>query len=49
VAFGANPTATTSSAYLAANTPYYFECDPSDKVAVIQNAAGGNLFVTKLG
>ena len=37
VAFGANPTATTSSARLAANQTEYFGVVPGQKVSVITN------------
>lgn len=37
VAFGSNPTATTSKARLAANQTEYFAVRPGDKVAVISN------------
>ena len=46
IAFGANPTATATSMLLPAKVPEYFICGPTDKVAVIQDAAGGNLSVT---
>jgi hypothetical protein len=48
VAFGASPTATTANFYLPANTPMAITCSPTDKVAVIQNAAGGYLFAAPL-
>jgi hypothetical protein len=32
--------------FLPAKVPEYFICSPTDKVAVIQDAAGGNLSVT---
>jgi len=35
---GANPSATTSSARLAANQTEYFSVDPGDKIAVISNS-----------
>jgi hypothetical protein len=46
IAFSANPTATASSMFLPAKTPEYFICSPTDKVAAIQDAAGGNLSIT---
>ena len=46
IAFGANPTATANSMLLPAKLPEYFICSPTDKVAVIQDVAGGNLSVT---
>ena len=45
IAFGANPTATASSMFLPAKVPEYFVCNPADKVAVIQDAAGGSLSI----
>ena len=46
IAFGANPTATATSMLLPAKVPEYFICGPTDKVAAIQDAAGGNLGIT---
>jgi len=43
-----NITATTSDAYLPANIPEYFTCSPGQKVAFIQNAAGGSAYVTEM-
>lgn len=37
IAFGASPTATTSTARMAANTTEYFSVTPATKVAVITN------------
>lgn len=37
VEFGSNPTATTNSFRLAANTTAYFEVSPGDKMAYITN------------
>lgn len=48
IALGASPTATTSSPYLPANTPWFIEVAPGQKVAAIQNAAGGTLHVTEM-
>lgn len=48
VAFGAAPTATTSDMYLAANREENFVVTPGQKVAVIQNAAAGMLYVTEM-
>lgn len=48
IALGANPTATASSIYLPANVPWFIEVAPGQKVAVIQNAAAGTLFVTEM-
>jgi hypothetical protein len=46
IAFGANPTATATSMFLPAKVPEYFICSPTDKAAVIQDTAGGNLSIT---
>ena len=46
IAFGANPTATANSMLLPAKVPEFFICSTTDKVAAIQDAAGGNLSVT---
>jgi len=45
-----NPTATatTSDPYLPANTPWYIFVAPGQKIAAIQNAAGGVLHVTEM-
>ncbi len=37
IEFGSNPTATSNSRRMAANTTEYFEVTPGDKVAVITN------------
>lgn len=47
VAFGSNPTATTSSMYLPANTPEYFGVTGGHKVAVIRTSADGVLHITE--
>jgi hypothetical protein len=46
IAFGANPTAMATSMFLPAKVPEYFICSPTDKAAVIQDTAGGNLSIT---
>jgi hypothetical protein len=46
IAFGPNPTATATSMFLPAKVPEYFICSPTDKAAVIQDTAGGNLSIT---
>lgn len=38
IAFGASPTATSSTARLAANATEYFRVEPGHKVAVISNS-----------
>lgn len=37
ILIGANPTATTSSARMAADTTEYFSVNPGDKISVISN------------
>jgi hypothetical protein len=51
VAFGSNPVAVASGAssiYLPAFTPEYFWVNKGEKVAVIQDAASGNLNIGEL-
>ena len=51
VAFGANPVAVASGAtsiYLPAFTPEYFWVNRGERVAVIQDAASGNLNIAEL-
>lgn len=45
VAFGSNPTATTSSIYLPAKVPQVFGIQPGQKVAAI--GTSGKLYVTE--
>jgi hypothetical protein len=45
IAIGANPTATSSTGYLAANVPVFYVVDPTSYVAALQVSAGGTLFV----
>jgi hypothetical protein len=47
IAIGADPTATTTSTFLPAGVPEYFEIREGQKVAVIQSTGPGNLFVTE--
>jgi len=49
VAIGSSPTATTSSAYLPADSPEYFTCNPGEKVSAVQLSAAGTLHVTEIG
>lgn len=49
VALGANPTATTSSAYLPAGIVEYVSITPGHKVAALQVSSGGNLYITQAG
>jgi hypothetical protein len=46
VEFGSNPTASTSSMLLPANTPEYFACRPTDKLAVAGDGTDGALYLT---
>ena len=48
IAFGSNPTATSSSQYIPANVPIAFGVDPSTILAVLQVSSGGTLYVTQL-
>lgn len=48
VAFGTNPTATTSSTRIIANQPEYFAAKAGDKVAVLRVSADGSLSVTEM-
>jgi hypothetical protein len=45
--FGTNPTATTAGHYLAGGIPEYFKVPVGGKVAVIQAASGGNLYLSQ--
>lgn len=47
IKFGSDPTASSSEAYLPAETAEYFAINPGDKVAVIQSASSGTLYVTE--
>lgn len=46
VAFGNNPTATSSSALLVGGIPEYVKVTPGERLAVIQDTSGGTLNVT---
>ena len=48
VKVGAAPTATTSDPYLPADTPWFIEVAPGQKVAAIQTTAAGVLHVTEM-
>jgi hypothetical protein len=51
IAFGSNPVAVasgSSSIYLPAFTPEYFWVNRGEKIAVIQDAASGNLNIAEL-
>ena len=45
VAFGSNPTATTSSTYLAANNEEIFKIDGGMKIAAIVASSTANLYI----
>lgn len=47
IVFAANPTAMANDCLLPANLPEYFMCNPTDLLAVIQDAAGGSLYITQ--
>lgn len=44
---GSNPTAVATSALLPANTVEFTEITPGDKIAVIQESAGGKLSISE--
>jgi hypothetical protein len=46
VAFGADPIATPTDLYLAAQCPEYFVVTPGTKVAALQASLAGNLYIT---
>ena len=51
IAFGTNPTAASASAssiYIPAFTPEYFWVARGERLAVVQDAAGGNLNIAEL-
>ena len=48
VAFGVSPTATTASTYIAANTPYLFRVNGSDKCAAITGTGTASVYITEL-
>jgi len=48
VAFGASPTAATTSTYIAANTPYLFRVNGSDKCAAITGTGTATVYITEL-
>jgi|694.fasta_scaffold57624_7 hypothetical protein len=47
ISTGANPTATTSSAYLPAGTVEYIRVNPQDKISAVRRSADGTLYVTE--
>ena len=48
IAFGSNPTATTSSTYLAANNDEVFKIDGGMKIAAIVATGTANLYIDEL-
>lgn len=48
IAIGTSPTADTDDMPIAADQPEYFKVNPSDKVSAVQQASGGNLYVTEM-
>lgn len=48
IEIGPDPTATTASAYLAANEAEHFTVHPSEKVAALEAATGGIVYVTEM-
>jgi hypothetical protein len=45
---GSNPTSTTSNMPLAPYVPEYFAVSSGQKIAAIQNAAAGTLYITEV-
>lgn len=49
IVIGTSPVATSSGTLIrSAYPPLVFACGPTDKVSVIQDSAGGTLYVTEL-
>jgi hypothetical protein len=48
LAYGTNPTATTSDTPIVADVNYFVLCNPGDKFSAIQESSGGTLYVTEL-
>jgi hypothetical protein len=46
IAFGAAPTADANGLFLPANTPEYFACYGTDRVAAISESGAGALYIT---
>lgn len=45
----AGTAATTSDTYIAGNAPAEYVCvSPGDKISVVEDSAGGNLYITEL-
>ena len=47
IAIGANPTATSNDAFIPAGVIEYFMCEYNDLLSVIQDSAGGFLYITR--
>ena len=48
VAFGVSPTAATTSTYIAADTPYLFLVNGSDKCAAITGTGTASVYITEM-
>ena len=48
VAFGASPTAAITSTYIAADTPYLFLVNGSDKCAAITGTGTASVYITEM-
>ena len=48
VAFGASPTAAITSTYIAADTPYLFRVNGSDKCAAITGTGTATVYITEM-
>jgi hypothetical protein len=46
VKFGENPTAAVGDLYIVANVPEYFGINRGDVIAVVQDSAGGWIYIT---
>lgn len=46
IVIGTSPTADGTGLFLPGNMPEYFACSTTDQVAVIQDSAAGNLYIT---
>lgn len=47
IAFGSNPTATTSSHFLPAGVVEYIQVNDSQKIAALQVSAAGTLYISE--
>lgn len=50
IVVGVSPTATLSDLYIPANVPEYFEIgqDGNNQLAVVQDSAGGTIYITEM-